>query len=248
ADRIRQIRRAALIRTIVHIPCSRHPPHRPYESGPNRGVIGSTGKRRRRGGRQPWGALRPGALWPEPPYGIGHINEKLREKRMPRQFTTAQSRRAFLKRSSALAALGITTSFTPDLAFGQAKSDLSGVTIDYWNMIGIQNPIIRKISEDIIAAFEQKTGCTVNVTWNGYGDIIGPKYRTNFTGGIKPTVFDTSSRWVNQLREFLYPFNDLVYGDWDEETRAGVEWMFPLNEEENRGFPDKDQIYGLPFN
>src|SRR5690606_17513461 len=46
----------------------------------------------------------------------------------------------------------------------------------------------------------------------------------------------------------LFRSNDLVYGDWDEETRVGVEWMFPLNEEENRGFPDKDQIYGLPFN
>ena len=167
---------------------------------------------------------------------------------MARQFTTTQSRRNFLKRTSALAALGITTSLTPDLALGQARTDLSGVTIDYWNMIGVQNRIVRQISEDIVNAFQQKTGCKVNVTWNGYGDIIGPKYRTNFTGGIKPTVFDTSSRWVNQLREFLHPFNQLVESDWDEETRSGVEWLFPLNEEENRGFPDKDQIYGLPFN
>ena len=158
---------------------------------------------------------------------------------MARKFTTAQSRRDFLKRSSALAALGITTSLTPDLAFGQAKTDLRGVTIDYWNMIGVQNKIVRQISEDIVNAFQQKTGCTVNVTWNSYGDIIGPKYRTNFTGGIMPTVMDTSSRWVNQLREFLLPLNDYVDNAWEPDARAGVEWLFPLNAEENRGFPTR---------
>lgn len=164
------------------------------------------------------------------------------------QFRTAHSRRDFLKRSSALAALGITTSLTPDLAFGQAKSDLEGVEIDYWNMIGGQNPIVRKISEDIITSFEQRTGCTVNTTWNAYGDIIGPKYRTNFKGGIKPTVMDTSARWATQLRAFFYPLNDLMGSGWDEQARAGVDWMIPLLERQNRGFSDPDQIYGLPFN
>ena len=75
---------------------------------------------------------------------------------MIREFRSAHSRRDFLKRSSALAALGITTSLTPDLAFGQAKTDLNGVEIDYWNMIGVQNKIVRQISEDIVTAFQQK--------------------------------------------------------------------------------------------
>src|SRR3954447_24112955 len=104
---------------------------------------------------------------------------------MTRRIITRLDRRAFLERSAGLAALGLTTSLTPDLAFGQAGSDLKGVTIDYWNMIGVQNKTIRKISEDIVKAFEQRTGCHVNVSWNSYGDIIGPKYRTNFTGGVK---------------------------------------------------------------
>ena len=87
---------------------------------------------------------------------------------MVRSFASSASRRAFLQRSSALAALGITTSLTPDLAFAQAKTDLSGVEIDYWNQIGVQNKIVRQISEDIVNAFQQKTGCKVNVTWNSY--------------------------------------------------------------------------------
>ena len=166
---------------------------------------------------------------------------------MARQLTTAQSRRTFLQRSSTLAALGITTSLTPDLAFGQASSDLSGVEIDYWNMIGVQNKLVKQIVEDIILAFEQRTGAKVNTTWNSYGDIIGPKYRANFSGGIRPTVMDSSGRWASQLREFLYPLDDFI-GGWEGEARAGIEWLFPLVREQGRGFEDAERLYGVPFN
>ena len=162
--------------------------------------------------------------------------------------SSAETRRAFLDRARGLAALGIATSLTPDLAFGQAGGDLKGVTIDYWNMIGQQNKTIRKISEDIIAAFEQRTGAEVDVTWNGYGDIIGPKYRTNFLGGIRPTVMDTSGRWANQLREFYFPLDDFIAKDLDPQAREGMAWMTGAFKLQDRGFPDAGTIYALPFN
>ncbi|MCK4816237.1 twin-arginine translocation signal domain-containing protein, partial [bacterium] len=90
------------------------------------------------------------------------------------------SRRDFLKITASLAAVGLTTSLTPDLLYARPKADLKGVTIYYWNMVGIQNPIVRKISASIIKAFEQRTGAKVKTTWETYGSIIGPKYRTNF--------------------------------------------------------------------
>jgi ABC-type glycerol-3-phosphate transport system substrate-binding protein len=161
---------------------------------------------------------------------------------------SATDRRRFLKRTASLAAIGITTSLTPELAFGQAETDLKGVTIDYWNMIGVQNKLIREISQNIITAFEQRTGCKVNVTWNGYGDIIGPKYRTNFVGGIKPTVLDTSARWAGQLHEFTIPLEDLIMNDLDAEARSGIEWLFPLLREQTKGFADGDKLNNLPFN
>lgn len=167
---------------------------------------------------------------------------------MDRPFATRADRRAFLARSGRLAAAGLATSLVPDLALGQAGTDLKGVTIDYWNMIGVQNKTIRRISEDIVKAFEQRTGAKVNVTWNSYGDIIGPKYRTNMLGGIKPTVLDTSGRWANQLREFLRPLNDLIETDLDAPTRAGLGWMFELFKEQNRGFADAGTIHAMPFN
>jgi multiple sugar transport system substrate-binding protein len=167
---------------------------------------------------------------------------------MARHLATTHSRRTFLKRTNALAALGIFTSLTPDLAFGQVKTDLSGVEIDYWNMIGVQNKIVRRIAEDIIAAFEQKTGAKVNTTWNSYGDIIGPKYRANFGGGIRPTVMDTSGRWASQLREYFYPLDEFIDSAWEAEARHGIEWLFPLLRQQDRGFVDAARIYGLPFN
>ena len=74
------------------------------------------------------------------------------------------SRRAFMRSVISLAALGITTSLTPELLFARPRRDLKGVTIDYWNMIGVQNKIVRQLSGQIIHAFEQKTGATVNTT------------------------------------------------------------------------------------
>ena len=44
---------------------------------------------------------------------------------MTAEFSRAQTRRDFLKKTGALAALGITTSLTPDLLFAAPKSDLS---------------------------------------------------------------------------------------------------------------------------
>ena len=78
--------------------------------------------------------------------------------------TTNRERRDFLKRSGGLAALGIATSLTPELLFATAKTDLKGVTIDYWNMIGVQNKLVRQLSEDIIKSFEQRTGAKVKGT------------------------------------------------------------------------------------
>ncbi len=163
------------------------------------------------------------------------------------EFDGPQSRRDFLKKTTALAALGITTSLTPDLVFAQAKTDLKGVTIDYWNMIGVQNKLVRQLSESIVKAFEQKTGAKVNISWNGYGDIIGPKYRTNFQGGVKPTVFDALDRWTGQLRPFLRPMNDFIESSLDAETRKGLQWTLPLVQDLNRGFKDAKDICDLPF-
>ncbi len=158
-----------------------------------------------------------------------------------------QTRRHFLSTVSSLAAAGITTSLTPDLVFAQPKTDLKGVTIDYWNMIGVQNKLVRKLSESIVKAFEQKTGATVNVSWNGYGDIIGPKYRTNFAGGLKPTVFDAIGRWTGQLRPFLRPLDDMIESDLDAGTRDATKWLMPLIQRMNSGFDDGQTIKDMPF-
>lgn len=166
---------------------------------------------------------------------------------MTAKFSRAQTRRDFLKKSGTLAALGIATSLTPDLLFAAPKSDLKGVTIDYWNMIGVQNKMVRRLSTDIIKAFEQRTGATVNVSWNSYGDIVGPKYRTNLIGGIKPTVFDACARWTGQLRSFLRPLNDFIENKLDEQTRTAIEWTFPIIKQQNSGFDDADDIMDLPF-
>ena len=167
---------------------------------------------------------------------------------MANMFSNRYSRRAFLRKASKLSALGMATSLTPDLIFAESKVDLAGLEIDYWNMIGVQNKTVREQSETIVKAFEQRTGCKVNVTWNSYGDIIGPKYRTNFIGNVRPTVFDTSSRWVGQLRSFMRPLDDFIESELDADARAGIDWMFPLFRRQTSGFADASSNYAIPLN
>jgi len=99
------------------------------------------------------------------------------------EFKKPLSRRDFMKITTSLAAVGLTSSLTPDLLHAQTKTDLKGITIDYWCMVQQQNPIVKKLCISIVKAFEKKTGCKVNLTMEGYGSIIGPKYRTNFVAG-----------------------------------------------------------------
>ena len=114
-------------------------------------------------------------------------------------------------------------------------------------MIGVQNKLVRQLSETIVKGFEQKTGAKVNLTWNSYGDIIGPKYRTNFQGGVKPTVFDAFDRWTGQLRPFLRPMNDFIESSLRRGgTQRQLQWTLPLVDE-NCGFKDASNIYDLPF-
>jgi ABC-type glycerol-3-phosphate transport system substrate-binding protein len=166
---------------------------------------------------------------------------------MDHQFNKPVTRRDFLKISTSLAAMGIATSLTPELLYAQSKTDLKGVSIDYWAMIHQQNPVVKQLSVSIIKAFEKKTGCTVKVTWAGYGDIIGPKYRTNFKANMKPTVFDATCRWTGALRAFLRPLDDLIENDLDAKVRDNISWLFPVIRGQNSGFADKDQIRDLPF-
>ena len=113
-------------------------------------------------------------------------------------------------------------------------------------MIGVQNKMIKRLSAAIVKAFEQRTGAKVRTTWDTYGSLVGPKYRTNFMAGQIPTVLDAISHWTAQLRGFLRPMNEFI-NEWDEQTKQAIEWLFPLIKYQNRGFADADQIYDLPF-
>lgn len=157
------------------------------------------------------------------------------------------TRREFMKTLSSLAAIGLTTSLSPDLLWAQTNTDLKGVTIDYWCQVQQQNPIIKKLCISIVKAFEQKTGCKVKLTMEGYGSIIGPKYRTNFSAGKRPTVFDSCARWTGALRDYLLPMNDFIEKDLDANIKQNIEWFFPLNKLQNSGSKDPDAIKDLAF-
>ena len=132
---------------------------------------------------------------------------------MAREFTGPYRRRDFLRMTTALGALGITTSLTPELVYAQAKTDLSGVDdrlLEHDRRA--EQAGAPAVGDDRQGASSRRPARPSTLTWNSYGDIIGPKYRTNFQGGVKPVVFDATDRWTGQLREFLYPMNEFIDG------------------------------------
>ena len=54
-------------------------------------------------------------------------------------------------------------------------------------------------------------------------------------------VFDATDRWTGQLREFLYLMNEFIERLLGDDARGGMEWLLPLIEQQNRGFPGRER-------
>ena len=154
-------------------------------------------------------------------------------------------RRTFLKSTGILTAAAATGLPVLVSKKSWAKKEFSGVSIDYWNQINVQNRLVKVAIEEAIRDFENETGAKVNVSWHGYGDIIGPKYRTNFKAGVRPTLFDSDMEWAGAIRKYLKPLNDLIANELDKNTQDSIKWMEPYLLDINRGWPDKEKTYSM---
>lgn len=155
------------------------------------------------------------------------------------------NRRDFLKQAALTSAftLGGLAILPKGISWG--KREFSGITIDYWNQINVQNRLVKVEAERAVREFEKATGAKVNISWHSYGDIIGPKYRTNFKAGVRPTLFDSDMEWAGAIRKYLRPFNDLIETDLDKKIRESIRWMEPYLKDMNRCWPDKEKIYSM---
>ncbi|NKC13929.1 MAG: hypothetical protein GKR94_17605 [Gammaproteobacteria bacterium] len=61
-------------------------------------------------------------------------------------------------------------------------------------------------------------------------------------------MFDTASRWVGQMKEFLRPLQDFYDNEMDAELRSAIEWTFEAMRSQNSGFLDGDQLNSVPLN
>ena len=151
-------------------------------------------------------------------------------------------RRTFLKGTGILTAAAVTGLPVLSAKKTWAKKQFSGITIDYWNQINVQNRLVKVAVEQAVKDFENETGAKVNVSWHGYGDIIGPKYRTNFRAGVRPTIFDSDMEWAGAIRKYLLPLNDFIKNDLDKDIREAIKWMDPYLADMDRCWPDKDKF------
>lgn len=132
-------------------------------------------------------------------------------------------------------------------SFGESDADLSGVTFEYWNQMNVQSRQAKSVSEDLINNFQNSTDASIEVSWDGYDNVIGADWRTSFSQGNYPVMYDSVSTWDGQFvdGDWVYPFDE--YQDqFDDETISAIEWIFPILEDQYRGF-DGNNLYEVPF-
>jgi len=128
---------------------------------------------------------------------------------------------------------------------GDESTDLSDVSIDYWNTVNVQSRKAKAVSQALISAFTKNTGAEVNMNWTGYGGVIGAKWKTSFSQGNYPVLYDSTSAWDGQFQEWIHPFSE--YQDqFSDDFLSAIEWYTPLAKEQWNGF-GKDVIYEVPL-
>lgn len=118
--------------------------------------------------------------------------------------------------------------------------------LTYWNQMNVQSRQAKEISKQLISDFSSQTGANIGVSWSGYGDVIGAKWKTSFSQGNYPVMYDSVSTWDGQFVEggWVEPF-DNYRDEFSDELISAVEWIFPILREQYSGFGDT--IYELPF-
>jgi ABC-type glycerol-3-phosphate transport system substrate-binding protein len=124
--------------------------------------------------------------------------------------------------------------------------DISGTSFTYWSAVHSQSRSARRTMERFINRFEQATGATVNVSWESYSNILGAKWRQEFSRGNYPVLYDSVSRfggtWVEG--DWVYPFEE--YSDqFDSATLDGLEWLLEVMRDQYRNYGGR--AYEVPL-
>jgi ABC-type glycerol-3-phosphate transport system substrate-binding protein len=128
----------------------------------------------------------------------------------------------------------------------QGGTDLSGVTINYWDMHNVNSEPVRSGMEDKVASFEEETGANMKVNWSDQGSVAGGKWLQNMRAGEVPHLYSSSSAIDGQFiaSGYVEPAGNYV-GEFSQEFNSSIE--FTLNRLESVYGGYSDDIYEIPI-
>ncbi len=167
---------------------------------------------------------------------------------MAREFTGPYRRRDFLRKTTALAGARHhhLAHARSRLRAGQDRPERR--EIDYWNMIGVQNKLVRQLSESIVKALRAEDRRQGKPHLEQLRRHHRPEIPYQFPGrreadGVRCfRPLDRAAPPLPAPDERLHREQPRRGG-----ARRRASGLLPLIREQNRGFPDASDIYDLPF-
>ncbi|MFP8890436.1 ABC transporter substrate-binding protein [Natrialbaceae archaeon A-CW2] len=129
----------------------------------------------------------------------------------------------------------------------EIEVDLTGVDFTYWNAINVQSRAARRASERLTNAFESQTGATIDVSWEGYGNVIGAAWPEAFQRGDYPVLYDSVSQFGGTFvqGDWIYPAEEYL-DELPDEIVSNIDWLLDSMRHQYRGLAD-DTLFEIPF-
>ena len=112
---------------------------------------------------------------------------------------------------------------------GGQEQSLSGVTIDYWDVMNVQSQTARQQVQQTINNFQKETGATVKLNMSGYDQMSGQKWVQAWQNEEYPVAFNGEDFYFGRIipTGHLKPFDD--YKDQlDDSALDGMQWAMDL--------------------
>ncbi|MFB6087186.1 MAG: ABC transporter substrate-binding protein, partial [Haloarculaceae archaeon] len=132
---------------------------------------------------------------------------------------------------------------------GDQDMSLSGVTIDYWDVMNVQSATASERVSKFISDFQKRTGARVQLNKSGYAQMSGQKWVSAWRNNNYPVAFNCEDFYFGRIYPTgnIKPF-DSYKADIDDKAIDGMSWAMDLKQSAYRfwDIPGESGIVNFP--
>lgn len=132
---------------------------------------------------------------------------------------------------------------------GDQEESLSGVSIDYWDVMNVQSQTAREQVQELIQGFQSSTGARVQLNMSGYDQMSGQKWVQAWQNENYPVAFNCEDFYFGRIIKTgnLKPFDD--YKDKiNDGAIDGMQWAMDQKKSAYRfwDIPGESGVINIP--